>query len=97
MDNMEIDFWAEIQNLRPVTWVYKSDPTEKRHIGYIAEELDAIDAFKYVVYYNSKNEPAGIKYELLSVYAVEALKLAANKIKDLEDKISSIEKTLSKL
>jgi len=97
MENMEIDFWAEIQSLRPVTWVYKSDPTEKRHIGYIAEELDAIDAFKYVVYYDSKNKPAGIKYELLSVYAIEALKLAANKIKELEDKIIDIEKALSKL
>jgi hypothetical protein len=97
MENMEIDFWAEIQNLRPVTWVYKSDPTEKRHIGYIAEELDAIDAFKYVVYYDSKNEPAGIKYELLSVYAVEALKLAAKKIEELENKILNIEKALSKL
>lgn len=97
MENMEIDFWAEIQSLRPVTWVYKADTTEKRHIGYIAEDLDAIDAFKYVVYYDSKNEPAGIKYELLSVYAIEALKLAANKIKELEDKIINIEKALSKL
>jgi hypothetical protein len=97
VENIGIDFWAEIQNLRPVTWVYKSDPTEKRHIGYIAEELDAIDAFKYVVYYNLQNEPAGIKYELLSVYAVEALKLAAKKIEDLENKILNIEEALSKL
>jgi hypothetical protein len=96
MENMEIDFWAEIQSLRPVTWVYKADPTEKRHIGYIAEELDAIDAFKYVVYYDSKNAPAGIKYELLSVYAIEALKVAVDRIKELEDKIINIEKTLSK-
>jgi len=97
VENIEIDFWAEIQNLRPVTWVYKADPTEIRHIGYIAEELEAIDALKYVVYYNSKNEPAGIKYELLSVYAVEALKVAAQKIEELENKILNIEQALSKL
>lgn len=96
MENLEIDFYSEIQKLVPITWVYKTDPSEIRHIGYIAEELNDIEAFKYVVYKDSKEQPAGIRYELLSVYAIEALKATIEKIEDLESKIDLLEKQLIK-
>lgn len=96
MKDLEIDFYSDIQKLVPITWVYKTDPSEIRHIGYIAEDLNDIEAFKYVVYKDSKDRPAGIKYELLSVYAIEALKVAIEKIEDLENKVNLLEKQLIK-
>jgi hypothetical protein len=89
MSFINIDFEKEIKQLRPVTWVYNNDPTESVNIGYIAEELDAIDAFKYLVQYDN-NQPVGIKYELISVYAIEAIKVAYQKIEMLEKKIEQL-------
>lgn len=91
MLNIPIDFESEIQKLRPVTWIYKEDENEIRNIGYIAEELNAIDAFKYVVFYDKEGLPGGIRYDLISLYAIEAIKVAYKKINILEEKIKLIE------
>lgn len=88
---IDIDFESEVKKLSPITWVYKNDPSEVRNIGYIAEELDAIDAFKYVVHYDENNVPDGIRYDLISVYAIEAIKVAYQKIEILEKKIVEIQ------
>lgn len=91
MLNIPIDFESEIQKLRPVTWIYKEGEDKSRNIGYIAEELDAIEAFKYVVHYDENNIPDGIRYDLISVYAIEAIKVAYQKINLLEEKIKILE------
>lgn len=90
MSFLKIDFEEEIKKLNPVTWVYNNDPSETVHIGYIAEELDSVDAFKFLVQYDNSKTPIGIKYEILSVYAIEALKAAFAKIESLEKEIKLI-------
>lgn len=90
MDFIEIDFEKEISKINPVTWIYNNDPSKSINIGYIAEDLDEIDAFKYLVQRDSAGNVIGIKYELLSIYAIEALKVAYKKIEDLENKIKDI-------
>jgi hypothetical protein len=84
---IEIDFEKSIKSLRPVTWIYNDDDENVRQIGYIAEELYEIDAFKYVVLLDEEDKPLGIRYDLISVYTVEALKTAFKKIEDLQKEV----------
>jgi hypothetical protein len=90
MEFIEIDFEKEINKINPVTWIYNNDPLKNINIGYIAEDLNEIDAFKYLIQHDDAGNIIGIKYELLSIYAIEALKVAYKKIEALEDKIKSI-------
>lgn len=90
MSDIQIDFESEIKKLKPVTWIYKDDKLEMRNIGYIAEDLNKIDAFKYIVHYDNNLIPDGIRYDLLSVYAIEAIKVAYQKIEFLENKIKEL-------
>ena len=87
---IEIDFEKAIKSLRPVTWIYNDDEEDVRQIGYIAEELYEIDAFKYVVLLDEEDKPLAIRYDLISVYTVEALKTAFLKIENLEKEIESL-------
>ena len=87
MGAIEIDFEKSIKSLRPVTWIYNDDDENVRQIGYIAEELYEIDAFKYVVLLDEEDKPLGIRYDLISVYTVEALKTAFKKIEDLQKEV----------
>lgn len=90
MSFIKINFEEEIKKLKPVTWVYNNDPTETVQIGYIAEDLDKVDALKFLVQYDNNKQAIGIKYEILSVYAIEALKSAFDKIAELENKINNL-------
>jgi hypothetical protein len=92
---IEIDFEKSIKSLRPVTWIYNDDDENVRQIGYIAEELYEIDAFKYVVLLDEEDKPLGIRYDLISVYTVEALKTAFKKIEDLQKEVDLL-KSLGK-
>jgi hypothetical protein len=85
---IEIDFEACIKSLNPVTWIYNDDIKEVRQIGYIAEELFEIDGLKYVVLLDEENQPLALRYDLISVYAVEVLKTALSRIEVLENEIS---------
>ena len=95
MGAIEIDFEKSIKSLRPVTWIYNDDDENVRQIGYIAEELYEIDAFKYVVLLDEEDKPLGIRYDLISVYTVEALKTAFKKIEDLQKEVDLL-KSLGK-
>jgi hypothetical protein len=88
MGNMEIDFEACIKSLNPVTWIYNDDEKMVRHIGYIAEELFEIDDLKYLVLLDEKDQPLALRYDLISVYAVEVLKTALTKIENLENELA---------
>ena len=91
---IEINFKEVIKKLRPVTWIYKNDETQKRYIGYIAEELFKEKAFDYVVSVDEEGIPNGISYESLSIYALEGLKTAYNEIDSLNSRIMYLEKLL---
>lgn len=87
MESMGIDFEKAIQSLKPVTWVYNGDLKEVRHLGYIAEEVNEIDSLKYMVVLDEENKPLGLRYDILSVYSVEVLKVLLEKVKNLEEEI----------
>jgi hypothetical protein len=91
MENININFVEEIKKLRPVTWIYKEDKTNRRHIGYIAEEVNESENLKYCVSYDENNEPDGLFYDKFTVYLTEALKTALNKIDELENRVSKLE------
>ena len=91
---ININFKEIIKTLRPVTWVYKNDNSEKRYIGYIAEELFEKKEFDYVVSLDEDGIPNGISYESLSIYALEGLKTAYIEIEILNKRISYLESKL---
>jgi hypothetical protein len=84
---IEIDFEKAIEGLKPVTWIYNNDFREIRQIGYIAEEVNKIDSLQYIVVLDKENKPLGLRYDLLSVYSIEVLKILLEKVKDLENEI----------
>jgi len=86
----EIDFEKTIKSLNPVTWIYNGDLKEIRHIGYIAEEVNEIDSLKYIVVLDKDNNPLGLKYDLLSVYSIEVLKILLDRVQDLENEIKTL-------
>lgn len=87
MGQIEIDFEEAIKALNPVTWIYNGDLKEIRQIGYIAEEVNEIESLQYIVVLDKENKPLGLRYDLLSVYSIEVLKILLEKIKDLENEI----------
>jgi hypothetical protein len=86
----EIDFEKTIKSLNPVTWIYNGDLKEVRNIGYIAEEVNEIDSLKYIVVLDKDNNPLGLKYDLLSVYSIEVLKILLEKVENLENEIKDL-------
>ena len=90
MGSIEIDFEQTIKSLNPVTWVYNGDLKEIRHIGYIAEEVNEIDSLKYIVVLDKDNNPLGLKYDLLSVYSIEVLKILLEKVENLENEVKTL-------
>lgn len=90
MEQINIDFEESIKKLNPVTWIYNNDPKETRQIGYIAEDLYEIDAFKYLIPLDKFDRPMGIRYDLLSVYAIEVLKTTMQKVEMLEKEILAL-------
>jgi hypothetical protein len=87
MGSQEIDFEKTIKSLNPVTWIYNGDLKDTRHIGYIAEEVNEVDALKYIVVLDEENNPLGLRYDLLSVYSIEVLKILLEKVESLENEI----------
>jgi hypothetical protein len=85
--SIDIDFEKAIKSLKPVTWIYNGDLKETRHIGYIAEEVNEIDFLKYMVVLDKEDKPLGLRYDILSVYCVEVLKVLLDQVKNLEDEI----------
>jgi uncharacterized protein (UPF0335 family) len=85
---IEIDFEDCIKSLKPVTWIYNDDIKEVRQIGYIAEDVFEIDSLKYVVMLDEQDQPEALRYDLISVYAVEVLKTALARIEKLENELS---------
>ena len=90
MGSEEIDFEQTIKSLNPVTWIYNGDLKDTRHIGYIAEEVNEVDALKYIVVLDEENNPLGLRYDLLSVYSIEVLKILLEKVESLENEIKTL-------
>jgi hypothetical protein len=87
MGQIEINFEKAIKALNPVTWIYNGDLKEIRQIGYIAEEVNNIESLQYIVLLDKENKPLGLRYDLLSVYSIEVLKILLEKVENLENEI----------
>ena len=90
-DKTVINFEESIQKLKPVTWIYNGDVDNIRHIGYIAEEVYEVDDLKYLVVLDDEDKPLALKYDLISIYTVEVIKILSKKIDALEARVKELE------
>lgn len=72
-----------LYNVRPVEYDSKDD--DSHHIGFIAEELAAIDP-KFV--WNKDNKPEGIEWFNLLTYTINELKKLKSEVDILKSKIN---------
>ena len=83
-----------LYQLRPVTYKYKEEfwPEGDRPLlaGLIAEDVDTIEEFRTVVNYNEEGLPESIAYDRMSSLLILG-------IKEIKDKIDSIESRLDAL
>ena len=87
MESVNINFEETIKKLSPVTWIYNNDLKKTRQIGYIAEEVNEIDSLRYIVILDKEEKPLALRYDLLSVYSIEVLKILLEKVESLENQI----------
>ena len=87
---------ADILKLRPVTFAYNSDATEKIQYGLIAEEVDQI--FPAIVVKNEDGQPETVQYHVLPVLLLnEVQKLHASVeqqqavIENINDRLIALE------
>ena len=79
-----MDAYSEkIYDLRPVTFIYKNDPTEARTSGLIAEEVKKV--YPELVVYDRDGEILTITPQVLPF-------LILNELKKCEKRISALEK-----
>jgi hypothetical protein len=76
---------SEILNLNPVEFNFKSDEEEKKHYGFIAQDIEKI--FPELV----SNNTMGYK----TVNYLELIPIMLSKMKQMQNEIDSIKKTLS--
>lgn len=76
---------SEILNLNPVEFNFKSDELEKKHYGFIAQDIEKI--FPDLV----SNNTIGYK----TVNYIELIPIMLSKMKEMQNEIDSIKKILS--
>ena len=79
------DTSSAILNLRPVTFVYNGDTTEKKQYGLIAEEVNEI--FPGLVACNKNGEIETVLYHVLPAMLLNEIKKLNARITDLEAKL----------
>ncbi len=80
----------ELLDLQPVAFNYKE--TGAKSFGYIAEDVDELGIHNLVVYDN-EGRPDALKYDMISVYLVEAYKEQKAQIDALTEKVNILEDT----
>lgn len=83
-----------VLNMRPRTWRDKqqveADPdTDKRYIGYIAEELDELGLSQFILY-DDEGRPDAISYDRLVVGAIEVIKDLAAQVAELRGMVEKL-------
>jgi hypothetical protein len=62
-----------VDNLRPRTYYYNSDPSAGIQVGYIAEEVKELNPH-FATYNTPGGDPVAINYNSITVFLVEELK-----------------------
>lgn len=78
---------SAILSLRPVTFIYKSDPEEVRQTGLIAEEVAAL--MPGLVIYDKQGLAQTVKYHELPALLLNELQKALKRIDELEEKVGA--------
>ncbi|MEO0077230.1 MAG: tail fiber domain-containing protein, partial [candidate division WOR-3 bacterium] len=87
---LEADF-EKILSIQPVSFTYKG--TNKKGIGYIAEDLEKMGLKDFLNYNPTTGELESIKYDMLSIYIVEILKKQQKEIEELKAEINRMSRT----
>lgn len=77
------------EKLKPATYHHKSEPTDNRDMGFIAEEVDEVE--KMLVFYDKDGKPDDVDYLHMVVLCIGAIKELSAKMKALESKIEELE------
>jgi len=87
---------ASIYNLNPVSFTYKTDETDTKQYGLIAEEVEAV--FPELVSYDEQGDPKAVHYEMLPVLLLnemqkQSLIIAAlqNQLEDCMQRLQVLE------
>lgn len=86
----DLENYSLIYKLRPVTFDWKE--TQKRDIGFIAEEVG--DIIPELTDINQSGELEGVKYSKMSVFIIKALQEQEKEIKSLKERLEELEKRL---
>lgn len=78
------------ENLKPATYHHKSEPTDKRDMGFIAEDVDEVE--KTLVFYDKDGQPDDVDYSHMVVLCIGAIKELSAKINKLESQIKELER-----
>ena len=94
-DITELENIDWIYKLRPVRYVFKTDPSRHREYGLIAEEVENINP--ELVVYNDKNEVESVSYNSLIAPLIKSAQDQENKIESLVNENKSIKSELQSL
>lgn len=78
------------EKLKPATYHHKSEPTDNRDMGFIAEEVDEVE--KTLVFYDKDGKPDDVDYLHMVVLCIGAIKELSAKINKLESQIKELER-----
>ena len=80
---------ADVLKLRPVTFVYNGDASEKKQYGLIAEEVDEI--FPDIVVRNQEGNPETIQYHILPALLLNEMKKQHATIEQMNNVIARLQ------
>jgi len=83
-----------VDNLRPRTYYYNTDPSAGIQVGYIAEEVKELNPH-FATYNEPNGDPIAINYDTISVFLVEELKKVKTLLKESTNEIQVLKSRLS--
>jgi hypothetical protein len=86
---------SAVLQLRPVTFVYKTDETQSTQYGLIAEEVDEI--FPNIVVRNKNNEIDAVQYHVLPILLLNEMKKQQVTIENLTSTIDTMNAAIGSL
>lgn len=84
-----------VRQLRPTSYVYNSDPTKSKTLGFIAQDVQPI--FPEVVHYSEADALYGIDYSAFGVIAIKAIQEQQLIIENQQKQIDNQQKQIDEL
>lgn len=77
-----------VEQLRPTTYFYNNDQTQRQTLGFVAQEVDKI--FPELVYYSKADDLYGIDYAGFSIIAIKAIQEQQTLIENQQQQIDEL-------